>query len=134
MKRFLVIPPTIAGVLVAWFVSAFIFIFYDYVTHPFIGLLVLYAIVAWSLRWWHELRIRLPIAIFFTGLLFSYLRPIYTYKIHMTELVFSDLFYKRHYLGSLDWALTGAIIGILLVALTTPISPFTNNKIPESVA
>lgn len=119
MQRLAVIPPTLAGLAAGWLCSALLFAVWRRPS-PILSLVVLYAITAWDLRWWTELRTRMPLAIFGGGILVAAFRPIVGGRSLFDG--WSDLLQATGPFSVVNWALSGATLFLIVVFVIWPMT------------
>ena len=117
-KRIAAIFALLCGVTIAWLIAALLFVHLQWSTQ-LLGLAVLWGIMAWELRWWTDLKFRLPIAIFGGGLLIDALRPQVAYKYTANDWIPHPLD-KFGPFSSVNWCLIGAFIFTIVVLMISP--------------
>lgn len=119
MLRLAILPAIVAGCLIGWLLAALLYIRTDYES-PFVAVLVLYLVVAWEIRWWHEIRFRLPLAIFGGATLAHLLHP----KVYGWPRInyVTDMMGLFGAFGDVNWSLPGAVFMVLAASIYTPMS------------
>jgi hypothetical protein len=118
-SRLAAVPALVVGVVLGW-VSATPFFYTSAVITVPIAMLVLYAVIAWELRWWQEMRLGIPGSIMAGGIAVAILAPTVYGDFRINSVW--DLFRLVGPFSSVNWALIGASIALAIVFLVAPIN------------
>jgi len=119
-RRLSAIVPMLCGVVIGWLVAALLFAV-SRNPAPFLALCLIWATMAWELRWWTELKWRLPIAIFGGGFLLNLLRPVVSYRYTAEDWIPHPLADIGPFC-SVNWCIIGACFFAFIILAIAPMT------------
>ena len=116
-KRAIAVFTLAVAVVIAWLTTATLYRWANY-SLPIVALVAMYGILAWQLRWWRELKYRIPVAMLGGATLLSMLRPATVAVRNPSRSLFS--MHQGFY--AVNWALIGATLFALVILLIAPMN------------
>ena len=124
LKRASIVLPAITGATIGWLAATLVFLagYREELLTVFVALSLLYAVLAWEMRWWKDLRIRLPFSVFGGGILAGMLCPAVSRRLDYSQ---TDIIWLLNPRGPLDivvFTIIGALLFVLVIATLSPMS------------
>ena len=114
------LPVIALGATVGWLTSTLVFLLTQY-SSPLLALSILYGFIIWEFRWWPQLRLRVPFAIFGGATVLTMFRPIVSGRFIVDTI--GDLLHLYGPFSGVNFALAGGTLFVIIAIAMAPMTP-----------